>query len=211
MKKKLFPAAMLGIVLIFASILFAQEQAPAPVFQEGDTWVFRVTEKDYTTKGTKDMDGDYEVIYSLGKVRVQRPGGEKIEVKQGGALIRILGIENDERQFLQFPVVVGKKWSTSYQDTARGSGGHEVNRRSETTVTGEAKIDLPAGSYQVFKIERHEQQAAAGKAGGKGGKLKRNSYTYYYSSQARSIVKYKFEREDGHTQEIELIKFTPGR
>jgi hypothetical protein len=37
-------------------------------------------------------------------------------------------------------------------------------------------------------------------------KVRNYEWTYYYSPETRSIVKYKYEDADGATREIELIK-----
>ena len=54
------------------------------------------------------MDGDYEVVYSEGEFRVQRPEDAKLQV-QPGMLGFMLSNPTADAQYLQFPLFVGKK------------------------------------------------------------------------------------------------------
>ena len=113
---------------------------------------------------------------------------------------------DDEVQLLQFPLSVGKKWSTQYrQQIINGVR----NLTTETNVTGLEEITTPAGKFRAFKIERWGSAAAVKNAGKAPGSKTRNyEWTYYYSPQTQSILKYVYEDEEGGTREIELVKFT---
>jgi hypothetical protein len=60
---------------------FSQEQAPAPVFKDGDFWRFNVTEDIANVSSTRELDGVYELIYSQGTAKIfQSPEGQRSEV-----------------------------------------------------------------------------------------------------------------------------------
>lgn len=197
---------ILSAFLILASNLRAQEQAPAPVYNEGDIWVFRVTEH-MSAENTKGLDGNYKVIYKGGKFIVAFPGGEKPQNRQNlGQVKSMLDEPNDKKQLLQFPLSVGKKWTTSYEAEIRGAS-RPTSRNGETKVTGTEEITTPAGTFRAFKIERYETDLRRKKRGGD----EQGSYTYYYSSEVRGIVKLSYERESGAGKSIELVKYVPAR
>lgn len=113
---------------------------------------------------------------------------------------------DDEIRLLQFPLSVGKKWSTQYRQQIIGG---VRNLTTETNVTGLEEITTPAGKFRAFKIERWGS-AGAVPARNKGPVSKTRNYewTYYYSPETQSIVKYVYEDEEGGIREIELVKFT---
>ena len=193
--------------LIFASNLAAQEQAPAPVYSEGDIWVFRVTEH-MPLESTTGLDGNYKVIYKGGKFIVAFPGKEKPQSKQSlGPVKNMLDQPNDKTQLLQFPLAIGKKWTAAYEMSARG-GSRRLHRSEETKVTGMEQITTPAGTFRAFKIERYETTSGSRKKTS-GDTI--GTYTYYYSSEVRGIVKLSYEREGGAARSIELVKYVPAR
>ncbi|HEV8342647.1 MAG TPA: hypothetical protein VGR30_09780 [Candidatus Binatia bacterium] len=215
MNKTLSFLSSVGILLLVAFNLYPQEQVPAPVYKDGEFWHFRAAEKDFLIQTTRAIGGDYEVFYSGGKVEVKALKEEEAKTREDiGHLRRMLNLPDDKWQLLQFPLAVGKKWSTSFQVTSRLRGAL-VNRNAETSVTGMEQITTPAGTFRAFKIERRDYTAGrtAGPRGGTaGGEI--FSLTYYYSPDTRAIVKYYDERQEpdriGTTigkREIELIKF----
>lgn len=197
---------ILSAFLIFASTLGAQEQAPAPVYNEGDIWVFRVTEH-MSAESTKGLDGNYKVIYKGGKFVVAFPGGEKPQTKQDLSQLRnMLDEPNDKKQLLQFPLAIGNKWTTAYETDSRATS-RPIRRSGETKVTGTEQITTPAGTFRAFKIERYETGGKFKKSGGD----ERGTYTYYYSPEVRGIVKLSYERGGGAARSIELVKYVPAR
>jgi hypothetical protein len=210
--------ALWAVVVIFVLAplsLFAQEEAPGPVYKDGEFWHFRAAEKDFLIHTTRAVGGNYEVFYSGGKVEVKALREEEAKTREDiGHLRRMLSLPNDEWQLLQFPLAVGKKWNTSFQVTSR-LRGRLVNRNAETSVTGMEQITTPAGTFRAFKIERRDYTAGrtiSPRGGTAGGEI--FSLTYYYSPDTRSIIKYFDDRENPDRigisegkREIELIKF----
>lgn len=192
--------------LILASNGKAQEQAPAPVYNEGDIWVFRVTEH-MSVESTKGLDGNYKVIYKGRKFVVAFPGGEKPQSKQDLSQLRsMLDEPNDKKQMLQFPLSIGNKWTTAYEVDSRATS-LPIRRSGETKVTGIEQIATPAGTFRAFKIERYETGSKDTRRGGN----ERATYTYYYSPKVRGIVKLSYEREGGAARSIELVKYVPAQ
>jgi hypothetical protein len=202
-----FGIMILSAFLIFASNGNAQEQAPAPVYNEGDIWVFRVTEH-MSAETTQGLDGNYKVIYKSGKFIVAFPGGKKPESKQNLAPVKgMLDEPNDKKQLLQFPLAIGKKWTAAYE-VESAVNSRRRHRNAETKVTGAAQITTPAGTFRAFKIERYETTS--------GGRKKTSgdtigTYTYYYSPEVRGLVKLSYESEGGAARSIELVKYVPAR
>ena len=86
------------VAAIFCStaIVFAQEQAPAPSYKEGDTWQFNIVPKGQLGKSTDQNEGIYELTFTQGVVKIYDVnGGQKNErsVQPDGptqALLRLL-------------------------------------------------------------------------------------------------------------------------
>ena len=201
----------LGVMILFllaAFDLFAQDEASAPIYQQGDFWLFRVSEKEMLPQSTAALNGIYEVIFLEGQFRVRRPGREAFQGRQEiGELLALIGNPSDELQYLQFPLAVGKKWKANYQITFRGAN-RAVNRTGDSSVTGMEAVTTPAGTFRSFKIERQD----TGGAGAPGVNPPRMVSTYYYSPETRCVVKYSLEiydRTGGSLgkREIELVKF----
>jgi hypothetical protein len=203
--KKLFIAIV--FVVAIPLNLFAQEQANKPDYKDGDFWQYKVTEKGFRQQSTTALNGVYELTYKPDRIAIRLEGGEKSEVRQAvGELRRMLAVD-DDRQLLQFPLSIGKKWSTRFEQATSSSAARKLT--TETNVTGLEEITTPAGKFRAFKIERWGSAAAVKNAGKAPGSKTRNyEWTYYYSPQTQSIVKYVYEDEEGGTREIELVKFT---
>src|SRR4029453_6222216 len=62
------------------AVVFAQEQAPAPSFKEGDTWQFNISRKGQLTSSTEQNEGMYELSVTQGAVKLYDVnGGQKNE------------------------------------------------------------------------------------------------------------------------------------
>jgi len=203
--KKLFIAI---VVVVATSLhLFAQEQANKPDYKDGDFWQYKVTEKGFRTQSTSALNGLYELTYRPDRIAIRLEGGEQREIRQAvGELRRMLAID-DVRELLQFPLSVGKKWSTHFEQETNSTAKRKL--ATETNVTGLEEITTPAGKFRVFKIERWGSAGSIPTSGRRAGSRTRNyEWTYYYSPQTQSIVKYTYEDEEGGIREIELLKFT---
>ncbi len=199
MKRVISSFVAMPLFLVPVLTVFAQDQAQAPVYQEGDFWRFSLGPR------------IYEAVIKDGKVKFFDPKpDQRIEVEAGIArrLKVMLAVEQDRKEFLQFPLSVGKVWDSSYQEDTPGAYRMpSISARS--SVTGIEEMTIAAGTFRVFKIERVETFPRR-LAGAKKAPPVTRTYTYYYSPQTRSVVKYRFENPK-HTTEIDLIKFGSAR
>lgn len=112
MKTTAKTSATVTILLLLCTISFAQEQAPSPAYQDGDWWRFRVTQREWASSSSSRLQGDYEVRFSGGEFRVyELKAGKKTEVQRAAELKRMVDNNRDDRQYLQFPLAVGNKWT----------------------------------------------------------------------------------------------------
>lgn len=190
-----------GALLLASFNGFAQEKAEAPSYKDGDVWQYRVTRKDWLTRRSRDLAGDYEVMFSDGNFWVfSLSDRAKTEIDQGASSLRsMMASRNDERRFLQFPLIFGKEWPIDYQE--RLPGIRNINWPPETGVIGIEEVSTLAGVFRAFKIERDFDVLSRGCW----------TYTYFYSPETRSIVKYHYKGSCGKGYwggqiEIELIK-----
>ena len=190
------------------AVVFAQEQAPAPAFKDGDTWQINLTRKDQVASLSSQTEGAYELVFSQGKVKVFEINGSQkteIDVQPDSPAEGLLGAvgQNPRRPDLKFPLSIGQKWE--YQLVVRPVGSRQDQRRSaEVTVVGQEQVTTPA--FKAFKLVRSESWSV-----GRGGGSNSSTSTFYYSPEARSIVKRVTENSNNPGVVInELIKFTPG-
>jgi hypothetical protein len=105
-----------AVIFCGTTILFSQEQAPAPVHKGGDTWQFNICRKGQTRSSTEQNEGMYELSFNQGAIKLYDiNGGQKSEIpiKPDGptqALLRLVA-KSDDRPDLKFPLSVGQKWS----------------------------------------------------------------------------------------------------
>src|SRR5262245_16981577 len=205
--------SVLGAMIFWSTVmLFAQEQAPAPVHKEGDTWQFNIFRKGQIGTSTELVEGMYEVSVTQGVMKLyQIDGGQKNEkaidaAGQTQTFVRLIGKSDNERPTLKFPLSVGQKWT--YQYTTRPPGSKfDQHRSAEVTVVGIEQVTTPAGSFKAHKLIRTESWHVGSRFGNKGS----STSTYFYSPETRSIVKTSNVNDTNPGSiEIELIKFTPG-
>jgi hypothetical protein len=195
------------------AIVFAQEQAAAPSFKEGDTWQFNISRKGQIASSTDQNDGMYELSVTQGAVKIYEVNGSQkneIPIQPEGptqALLFLVG-KSEQQPGLRFPLSVGQKWTYQYQ--TRPAGLPRDQRRSvEVNVAGMEQVTTLAGSFKSYKLIKSESWSTTGPRGGTGGGS--NTATYFYSPETRSIVKRSNVNDNNPgTVETELIKFTPG-
>jgi hypothetical protein len=181
-----------AVLLLAAASLFSQEQAPAPVYRDGDFWWYRFAGR------------VYELVIVDGKLKIFDPKPDQkveIEGERAEELANLVEVGQTKKDFLDFPLSIGKKWSSQYdtgkQRTVRGGGTATLMRTVTSQVTGIEDVKTPAGTFRVFKIDRSESQRRKDSISG----------SLYYSPQTRSVVKYEYGLPDKPTRVIELTKF----
>ena len=189
-----------GVLLIPVSKVFGQE-AQAPVYKEGECWVFRSVSKNFQgyVSGVLavPVNGDHKICF-LERKFFKVEGGTKSQISTGSLWNNILYMR--ENLYLKFPLIVGQKRTGEFETQIRGTNRRE-KRTSESSVLGIEDITSSAGAYQTFKIETIHW--CGGKSCGR--------YIYFYSPQTKSIVKYNYEATLGSTAtwEVDLVQFSP--
>jgi hypothetical protein len=202
--KKIGIFMTLSVLFLLSAISFGQEKAEQPAYKDGEFWHYRVARQNVKTHDSSRTDGEYEIRLVNGESRVYAlVGGEKKDEVSGqsvDALKRRLG-NKDEREMLLFPLFVGKKWKTAYQEQ---SGKTTLRHSVETEVTGFEEVTTPAGAFKAFKLQRVDDN----------GRSSVSYATHYYSPETRSIIKTNSQSkarggggEDGAQTETVLIKF----
>ena len=213
MARPILSSVLAAAIFWGTAILFAQEQAPAPSFKEGDTWQFNTIPKGLPGKSTDQNEGIYELTVTQGVVKIYDVnGGQKNErsVQPDGPtqiLLTLVG-KSDKQQDLKFPLSVGQKWTYKYETRLLGDKFNQRQRRSaEVNVVGMEQVTTPAGSFKAYKLIKNESASSGSLVGG----TSNVTTTYFYSPETRSIVKsYRVVDNNPGTVETELIKFTPG-
>jgi hypothetical protein len=193
---------MTAMFLFFPAHLFAQEQVDAPKFKNGDFWHFDVSDK-LVTSSSQRLRGVYEVLFNDGKLqvfKVEQNEKSPVDSSRISLLQAMLGQGNYlGGKYLQFPLSVGKKWDVEY--TVRPTGASkDVSYKGEVTVGGFENVSSPAGNFRALKLTREIRSSIR----------TTTTATYYYSPEAKSIVKMLFEFPDG-PQNLELVKFGAGQ
>jgi hypothetical protein len=188
------------VLLIPAFKVFGQE-AQAPVYKEGECWLFRSVSKNYLgyVSGVLALpaNGDHKICF-LERKFFEPEGGTKSRISPGSLWNNILYMR--ENRSFKFPLIVGQKRTKEFETRIRGTNRRE-RRTSESSILGIELITSAAGAYQAFKIEKIEW--CGGKSCGK--------WIYFYSPQTKSVVKYNYEATLGSTAtwEVDLIQFLP--
>jgi hypothetical protein len=196
MTKIIRSCAAIVILLVAAGTLLAAEEVPAPIYKDGDYWQFRL--------GKKPVEAEVKD----GKLKFFDPKPDRkteIPAENVSVLKIMVAVEKDDREFLKFPLFVGKEWNSEYQQVAKGN---EITRAisARSKVTGIEDLVTPAGTLRAFKIVRNETVSPYGRQT-KSGRAVQRSHTYFYSPESRSLVVYSFEGPGGREMEIELLKF----
>jgi len=197
-------SVMVAMVLLLPGYLFAQEQVDAPKFKNGDFWHFNLSRK-MVTSSSSYLGGVYEILFKEGKLQIF-----KVEQNEKSPVDSSLGITISLLQamhgrgnylggkYLQFPLSVGQKWNVEY--TVRLPGlTKDVSGKGETTVSGFESVSSSAGNFRVLKLTREIRSSGTN-----------TTITYYYSPEAKSVVKFLLDSPDG-TSNVELVKFGAGQ
>ncbi len=183
--------ATLTVVLLalFLPWLAYSQEAKAPVYKAGDSWVFRFE--------TPDRSGQGKIIFKNGKLVAD---DASIWSSSWGVTLPHI---NPTFKPLDFPLTPGKKWSYKYKRTSNRTG-RTTSRDAQVTVIGPVSkpITTPAGQFKVIEIQRTEIL----------GRTAERKSTYFYSKESKSVVKmtavYSSSRRGIRNYELELIKYS---
>jgi len=167
----------------------------APVYKDGDSWVFRVKEKGYSAE-------EYQITYNNGKFESDDPAflrGEDIPNQPSFLPFATVYLNDPEKKWLDFPLVPGKKWSFRYPRNSYISG-RPAWGFADAEVVGPVALQVktPAGSFNVIKIRRTDTLSYSAEL------------TYFYSPETKSVVKLtaKILGGSGRHFEMELVKIS---
>jgi len=143
------------------------KRVEAPVYEDGDWWVFRVS-----------IDGespwDHEVTYREG--RFER--SDRLFSKTPPST-EVVNSEDSEDRDLDFPLVPGKTWSFRKKTRDAVSGRHGVLLRNVEVVGPIAQpLETPAGEFQVVELQG-ESLFSFGVSKAR----------YFYSPRTKSVVR----------------------
>ncbi len=144
-----------------ACVAHGQERAvPAPVFAQGDSWVFDETaEKGATGFGERRMD---EVIERLDGptmvVGIKRDGApiayeDHVVGQDWSRRMLVAGEQRVTTRPLNFPLRPGKSWTIDYVDNMRRSNQLSNHVHRTYTVSGWEDVTVPAGTFHAIKVE----------------------------------------------------------
>jgi hypothetical protein len=142
MTKTILFSVFVAVIFWSTAILFAQEQTPAPVHKEGDTWQFSIFRKGQIGTSTELNEGMYEVSVTQGVVKLyQVDGGQKIEktiVPDGPTetFVRLIGkSETNDRLS-----------SSRYQWVKRGPTSTKLDPLAPSLINGGPRRSMLLGS-----------------------------------------------------------------
>jgi hypothetical protein len=194
-----------------------QKQVTQPSFKEGDFWQFRIVPRLGGATDTAVLNGDYEVVFLGNQFKLFQIGeGEKVEIQPvfngnlvdlsfyAAELIRVLDSRQPELQYLEFPLFVGKVWTTQYR--VKVGRILVLTFTAETRATEIEEIRTLAGRFRAFKMERNVVGFYAPYDPHNRDIPYRVLSTYYYSPETRSIVRY-IKGGAGGGVNLQLMRF----
>jgi hypothetical protein len=94
-----------------------------------------------------------------------------------------------------FPLYIGKNWTTSYNESRHDVGENDINmsKMINYTIVGEETITVPAGSFECYKIEIDNDLVGIN--------------FMWYSDKVRNMVKHTGETDE-FPHEMELASYS---
>lgn len=177
--RQMFAAAVVALAFI-ASPAVAQ-MADRPAVRAGDEWQFAA----YLGVPPAKPNRDWVVTSVTPAGIVGTSNGMPLLLTSDLNLVESPMFRHSDFRLLNFPLEVGKKWaftSNSYDkaNEAKFMGDYEVR------VVHYAKVRVPAGEFDAFKLEAKGKVGQDGAAGAGSRDVTR---TYWYAPAARAIVK----------------------
>ncbi len=153
-------------------------EVKAPVYNDGDWWVFQVKEE-----GKRPWNA--RVTYKDGKFDSDELAflrGEDIPDAPSFLPFASVFLNDPQKKWLDFPLVPGKRWSFRYlYEWAPAGSTYTKFAIAEAEVMGTVaqQMKTPAGSFNLIKIRRTDWLKRG----------RRADLTYFYSPETKSVVK----------------------
>jgi hypothetical protein len=177
------------LVLSVSAIVYGQDKVDAPVWAIADKWVL----SDDLVITVVNADGEsYAVKYQTAR-------GEIAFIYEKSSLNRVSYMSKDKqikyegrnKRLFNFPLSVGKSWKDQYVTKSTASGSQEMTYLETFTVLGWEEIAVQAGKFKALKIEYKQETV-----GQTGGRPKEGKAWYWYSPDAKYMVKYQCEKSE---------------
>jgi len=180
----------------------ADNGVQAPVYEEGDWWIFRI--KTIHLDGKIEVE-EHRVDFRNGKFETLHPvflsGGDLPRTPSFLPFVSLY-IRDPIRNFFDFPLLPGKTWSFKYPRRFYVRAKiTSAMARAEVIGRALSPIETPAGVFEAIEISRTDQLTIPA------------HLTYFYSPQTKSVVKLRGEveagdpRSSGRRFELELIAY----
>lgn len=180
---------LIFLVLSIPAIGHGQDKVEAPVWNVGDKWT--ISEDVVVTVVNADQEG-YTVKYSTSR-------WELTFLCDKTSLNRTYYIGEDKRikyegrnkRLFNFPLNVGKTWKDQYVTKPAALASQDVTYLETFTVLGWEEIVVQAGKFKTLKLEYKQETV-----GQVEGRPKEGKAWYWYSPEAKYMVKYQCEKSD---------------
>ena len=185
--KKMIVLAFL--VLSIPVMVYGQDKVEAPVWNVGDKWtlsedvVVTVINADQESYAVKYLTSRGDVTFICDKMSLNRlyyMGRDK-RVKYEGR----------NKRLFNFPLNIGKTWKDQYITKSAALAAQEVTYLETFSVLGWEEVTVLAGKFKALKLEY--KQETLGQAAGR---PKEGKAWYWYSPDAKYLVKYQCEKSD---------------
>ena len=201
MNLKSFAAALvLGLISLGGTTQAQDKSTERPNVKVGDRWMF-VTLR--PTVGTK-LEYAWAVT-SVSPTRIEgTENGKPLALTPDLNIIESPQEKHSDDRLLSFPLEVGKQWGyvDDYVFNDPFFGTLQGRNKVSVTVLGYEKVRVPAGEFDVFKLEAKGNWVSP-QAGGPG----ESDLTYWYAPAVRAIVKKEDQATYMPTTTTELVEF----
>jgi len=177
------------LVLSISAIVYGQDKVGAPVWTVADKWVL----SDDLIMTVVNADGDsYAVKYQTAR-------GEITFIYEKSSLNRVYYMGKDKRikyegrnkRLFNFPLDIGKIWKDQYITKSTALGAQQMTYLETFTVLGWEEVVVQAGKFKALKLEYKQETV-----GQTAGRPKEGKAWYWYSPDAKYMVKYQCEKGD---------------
>ncbi len=193
--QRLFSAAVLAIATLSGTAL--AQKAERPDVKVGDQWRFEVHLG--TGPGAMKVQDVSRVVTSVTASGIERTdNGVKVLLTPELNEIESSSYKHSDSRMLSFPLEVGKQWHCT-DDIVSKFISKDVRMNWRVEVVRHEKVRVPAGEFDAFKLEAKGRWISGSHTG-------ENSWTYWYSSAARGVVKSEIQDTSGLTT-TELAEF----
>lgn len=172
--------------LIFLALLVAMpaltQEIQAPVYKDGDFWMYKAREWDFVTQSSNPLGGEYELVYRGGKFEIfSLQDGQKNPVAEGREANILRGLFENKKDILK-----------------------QAKATEEEVKNFEGKNIAPGGISRAFKAEFTESRRSRGITS-------ILDLTYFYGVKCDCFVYYYMDSSrrtgSGGKREIILLRF----